>query len=258
MSSGLHAWMLKRDSNAANAALSTYAPRMPWDVFNGQFFQPQIGEHVAIIGPTGKGKTVLMNGILPNYHFIAVFATKPQDDEMERLIRTGGYVRLQRWVSLNPIDHPRRVIWPDATRINSKALQHDVFEDAFGKIFREGGRPKAKPVGWAVAIDELWYVANHIHLADEVKQFLFQGRSIGHTLILATQRPKEVPTAVYDQSTHLFFLRDQNDDNLKRLSEIGSVDSGLVRYAVARLDKFQALYINSVTGEMARTRIPRG
>lgn len=258
MTSGLQTWMLRRDPHAANAALSTYAPRIPWDSFNGGMFAPKVGEHVAIIGPTGKGKTVLMNAILPSYHFVAVFATKPQDVEMERLIRTDGYVRLQQWRSLNPIDFPRRVIWPDATSIGSYRLQQEVFSRAFGQIFREGGRPKDNPVGWALAIDELWYVANFLQLGQEVKTFLFQGRSVGHTLILATQRPKEVPTAVYDQSTHLFFLRDQNDDNLKRLSEIGSVDSGLVRYAVARLDKFQALYINSVTGEMARTRIPRG
>jgi hypothetical protein len=253
------AFHLRRDPDLANAMLATNAPRVPWDVFNGQIFVPKAGEHVAIIGPTGKGKTVLMSRIIPCYHFVALFATKEQDIEMDRIIRQNNFVRLRQWRSLNPIDFPRRAVWPDTARLSTKQadlLQHSVFEDAFGKIYREGGRPKDHPVGWTVAIDELWWIANYLGLDREIKKYLFKARSLGHNLILATQRPKEVPTAVYDQSTHLFFLRDNDDGNLRRLGEIGSVDSGLVRHAVANLDQYQALYINNVTGQMARTRTP--
>jgi hypothetical protein len=232
-------------------------PRVPWDVFNQRVFTPKPGQHAAIIGPTGKGKTTLQNNILPRYMFVAVFATKPQDHTMERLIREGGYVRLQRWRSLNPIDFPRRVIWPDASTLGSKENQRRVFADAFDKIFREGGRPAEAPIGWTLAVDELWYIVNRLGLGDEIKQFLMQGRSLGHSLITATQRPSTVPLEVYDQSTHLFFLRDNDRRNIDRLSEVGTIDSGLVKYAIPRLEPYQALYINNETGNMARTRTPR-
>lgn len=253
------AFHLRRDQELANAMLATNAPRVPWDVFRSTIFRPNPAEHIAIIGPTGKGKTVLLSNIIPAYHFVALFATKPQDKEMDRIIRNGQFVKLQQWRSLNPIDFPRRAIWPDTERLSTaqaRVLQHNVFEDAFGKIFREGGRPKENPIGWTLAIDELWWIANYLRLDEEIKKFLFQSRSLGHNLILATQRPKDVPTAVYDQSTHLFFLRDNDDNNLKRLGEIGSVDSGLVRHIVARLERYQVLYINQVTSRMVRTRTP--
>lgn len=251
----MQAFTLRRDKHAANAALARFAPRMPWDRFYAQF-HPKSGEHIAIVGPTGRGKTEIQNNILPKYHFVAVFATKPQDETMERLIKNGGYTRLQRWRSLNLHDYPRRVIWPDATKLDAQEYQKDVFADALDKIFREGGRPKHNPVGWATAVDELWYFVNMLGLGKQIKMFLFQGRSLGISLILATQRPADVPLEVYDQSTHLFFLRDNDESNIERLAKISSLDSGLVRFIIPRLEDYQALYVNTRTGMMIRTRTP--
>lgn len=255
MSEGVQAYTLRRDKHAANAVLTRFAPRVPWDRFYANF-HPQPGEHLAIIGPTGRGKTEIQNQILPKYHFVAVFATKPIDETMERLIVDGGYTRLQRWRSLNLHDYPRRVIWPDASQLNSQELQKEVFADALDKIFREGGRPKKKPVGWATAVDELWFIVNMLGLGKQIKMFLFQGRSLGISLILATQRPADVPLEVYDQSTHLFFLRDNDDSNIERLAKISSLDSGLVRFIIPRLEDYQTLYVNTRTGKMIRTRTP--
>lgn len=249
---------ITNNGDARQALLATEAPRMPWDRFTENVFRPVPGEHVAIIGPTGQGKTLLQKNVLPKYPFVAAFATKPQDSTMDALIREGGYIRLASWYRLNPIDFPRRVIWPDASRINSRVQQKKVFEDAFAKIFAEAGRPKEAPVGWAIAIDELWYIVNILQLGEEVKVVLLQGRSIGHSMVMATQRPKSVPLEVYDQSTHLFFFRDNDRENLDRLGGIQARDSALVRLAVSNLEQHQVLYINTRTGQMVRTRIPIG
>lgn len=238
------------------AALTQDAPRMPWDTFLSTF-QPKPGEHIGIIGTTGSGKTVLQKNILPLFPFTAVFATKPQDRDMERLIAAGGYTRLFQWVQLNPRDYPRRVIWPKArTASKTKALQRQIFQDAFEKIFLEAGQPKENPVGWAIGIDELWWVANELQLREEIKWFLYQGRSLGHTMILATQKPFYVPSEVYDQSTHLFFFQNNEGRAIQRLGEINARDAALVRYIVARLDKHQVLYVNTATQRMVRTRVP--
>lgn len=245
-----------KDSTDRQAAFASKAPRMPWDRFIQGTFDPVPGEHVAIIGPTGQGKTVLQNSILPFFPFVAVFATKPVDNSMDRLIREGNYIRINKWYSLNPIDSPRRVVWPDARSIHAAEKQREVFADAMEKIFREGGRPAHAPVGWAIAIDELWYFTNILKLQIEVKMILLQGRSLGVSFIAATQRPAWVPLEIYDQSTHLFFFRDNDATNLERIGRINARDRGLIKDIVSDLERHQVLYINTRTGRMARTHAP--
>lgn len=244
------------DAEEWNAALSQEVPRKPWDRF-WHDFDPEPGEHIAILGATGQGKTILQKNILPKFPFVAAFATKPQDRSMDALIEQEGYERIARWARLNPIDHPKRVVWPDATRLDSTDIQTEVFERAFDLIFREGGRPKNKPVGWAIAIDELWYFTNILGLGKQVKLFLFQARSLGESLVAATQRPASVPVEIYSQSTHLFFFQDSDKANLDRLAEINArANPRLMRLTIANLEDHQVLYVNTRNGVMIRTRAP--
>jgi energy-coupling factor transporter ATP-binding protein EcfA2 len=234
--------------NMRQAKLSTDAPRVPWDVFLSEKFRWRQGEHVALIGPTGQGKTTLQTSLLPLHPYVVVFATKPKDESMQRLIRT-GYYPIKRWQQMDPGTYPRRVLWPDAGQLESVANQKVVFHDAFGKIYREGG--------WTIAIDELWYICNMLKLELDVKLYLLQARALGISMLAATQRPAWVPVEVYDQSTHLFFWRDNDENNLKRISGISWRSADLIRSVVSGLERFQVLYINTRTGEMYRTRAPK-
>lgn len=231
------------------ARMSREAPRIPWDVFITHYFRWRQGEHVGLIGPTGQGKTTLLNSLLPLHPYVTVFATKPRDESMEGLIREGGYYPIKRWESLDPKKYPKRVLWPDATSLDSDRVQRQVFHEAFAKIYREGG--------WTVVIDELWFIINKLKLEDDVKTYLLQARALGVSLLAATQRPAWVPLEVYDQSTHLFFWRDNDETNLRRLSGISFRSADLIRSAVSELERFQVLYINTRTGEMIRTRSPK-
>jgi hypothetical protein len=233
--------------NRMLAQLSTQAPRIPWDVFIREELDWRMGEHFALIGPTGQGKTTMMLNLLPLHPYVTVFATKPHDDTMDSLIRQ-GYLKMDRWRSLDPRDYPRRVLWPDARDIRAEERQKGVFKHAFGSIYREGG--------WTVAIDELWYIINALGMSREVKTYLLQARSLGISLLAATQRPAYVPLEIYDQSTHLMFWRDNDERNLARLSGISWRSASFIKSTVADLDMHQVLYINTRTGRMIRTRCP--
>lgn len=233
--------------NAWLAKLGKEIPRVPWDDFTREWLDWRVGEHFALIGPTGQGKTTMLHNLLPFHPFVAVFATKPRDSSMDKLLEE-GYVRVDRWRSLNPEQFPRRVLWPDASTINAIENQKVVFQDAFNRIYREGG--------WTVAVDELWYIINVLGLSREIRVFLLQARALGISLVCATQRPAFVPLEVYDQSTHLMFWRDNDETNLKRISGFASNQAGLVRQTVRSLERFQVLYMNTRTGVMLRTRCP--
>lgn len=230
------------------AKLSTEAPRIPWDEFLGDIFRWAQGEHLAIIGPTGQGKTNLLTNLLPIHPYVVVLATKPKDESMQRLIKT-GYYPIKEWVSLDPKKFPRRVLWPDAMSLSSVQYQREVIHTALERIYREGG--------WTVAVDELWYLAQILRLDMDVKLYLLQARALGISLLVATQRPAWVPLEVYDQSTHLFFMRDNDENNLKRLSGISFRSAGLIKSVIADLDQYQVLYVNTRTGKMLRTRPPK-
>lgn len=230
------------------ARVASDAPRVPWDKFTGSVFRWQRGEHVALLGPTGQGKTFLLRALLPLHPYVVVMATKPRDSVMADLALKNGYQRLERWGSYPVKDMPRRVLWPDATKIDAAAHQKEVFHDAFGRIFREGG--------WTVAIDETWYITNVLKLEMDLRIMLLQGRSLDISMLCATQRPAHVPLEIYDQSTHLFFWRDNDDRNLSRLREINARGGRAIKTIVMNLEMHQVLYINTRTGLMARTRVP--
>lgn len=237
-----------RKDNGLLSILSSTAPRIPWDKFVKNEFRWVPGEHIGLIGPTGQGKTTLMNALLPLRKYVVVFGTKPRDDTMMSLAKQ-GYVIMREWKSIPVTESPRRLLWPDAKQIDSRAKQQEVFGDAFGKIFREGG--------WTIAIDELWYFNNILKFGEEIKLFLLQARSLHISLVLATQRPAWIPLEVYDQSTHLFFWRDNDETNLNRLSGISYRSAGIIRAIVSDLEQHQVLYINTRTGKMLRTRAPK-
>lgn len=214
-----------------------FLPAMDWDQ----------GEHVSICGPTGTGKTYLMNQLTRHRKFVTVFGTKPSggDDTLAKLISDQGYKLITTWSDKPPIikGHGQRlVLWPTYRKITDRHKQKPEFTHAMESMFMEGS--------WCVAIDELMYVYQKLKIRDIVDVLYLQGRSKKVSLCASFQRPRNVSMYCYDQATHLFFFRDNDEENLKRIGGIGSLDAKIIRHTVARLPLKHFLYINSRTGEM--------
>ena len=144
--------------------------------------------------------------------------------------------------------YPRRVIWPKSRELYSQARQQREFQRALEHIYVQGN--------WCVFVDELWYLINILKMQEEVKVYLLQARSNGISLVCCSQRPAWVPVELFDQSSHLFFYRDNDERNLKTIAGISWLSAKLVQSLVARLDRYQFLYVNTRTGEMYRSTAP--
>lgn len=224
-------------------------PEVDWDTFYNSLVWMQ-GEHMAMIGPTGRGKTNLSMLLLPLRTYVTVFATKPQDDSLDLYVDAFGYKKLTEWQpKLSAEKYPRRILWPDARSLkNSQKNQERVFGPALDDIFGQGS--------WCVYLDELWWMSYILPFKTEVKIYLQQGRSLGLSLVCATQRPAWVPLEIFDQSTHLFFWADNDKANLDRISGIGGFDSLKIRACIQTLRPYEVLYINTRDHTMSRVFPP--
>lgn len=221
-------------------------PHLDWDSFDSQFRWKQ-GEHVTLVGPTGLGKTTLATTILPRRDYTIVFATKKRDPLITKL-RNAGYERVTDADGIHTAISKKFILAPPLGSGSPKALENQrvEFRKALETAFRQGN--------WTIYLDEARYICDFLGLSSYCELLWQQGRSLGTTLVAGTQRPVRVPLTAYDQATHLFFWRENDDRNLKTIGGLGGTDSKVIRTRVPMLDLHQVLYLNTRSGKMVTTK----
>lgn len=244
---------------ARQAPPDTLAPVLTWEDFRRYVFDWRQSQHVALIGPTESGKSTLQYGILPMRKYVTFFATKPRDRTLDQFAAQAGYQRIETWPPtrgryskriVTADEMPRRMLWPDATQMSDEAMdnQRRVFTTAFHDIYGSGS--------WCTVWDEFWMMCNILGMEKQARIMLQQARSNDISFVVGAQRPSRIPLEVFDQTTHLFFWRDNDEANLKRMGGIGWMSANEIRYFVANLEPYQVLYINTRRGWMYRTTAP--
>lgn len=232
-----------------DAALSTDAPRVPWNVFLQRFYWEQ-GEHIGLIGRTGSGKTNLLQHLLPLRTYVAIASLKRHDESMDRIIAS-GYEKFTRWPGpFAEVGAPRRVIWPSGSKSIKESIRQEqtIFEQMWNAALDEGG--------WTLVSDEGAIFKEKYNMEPELKEVWFSGRSSHVSQVIATQRPSGVPLAIYTQSDHLFYWQMNDERDLDRAAGTNSVNKPLMREILKTLAQFEVLYVNAQTGKMMRTIPP--
>lgn len=236
------------------------APIITWDDFQSYVLDWRQNQHLGAVGPTEQGKTNLIYHLLQQRTYVVYMAIKVKDDTLTAFAKRGGYKRIETWPPmrkrlgrrarpLTPEEMPRRLLWPDAHDLDSEARQTVEFDKALRDIYAAGG--------WCTVLDDFWYMAHILGFEKAAKKFLMNARSNDIPMVLAAQRPAgNRLVEMFDQTTHLFFFRDNDEPNLKRISGVGSLSSRAIQGFVANLDRYQALYINTRNGVMYRTTAP--
>lgn len=162
--------------------MTTLAPQitapLPW----------LLGEHVAIIGDTGTGKTYLTSKLIEARRYVVMLALK--DDKT--LKQFHGFTTAKRADKLEDVKHERILLKPRYERQGFEAA------DMLERVWRHGN--------WTVVIDELWY-AERLGLTTWIDRLLTQGRSKNISVVVGMQRPAFVSRFAISQCTHLFSFR---------------------------------------------------
>jgi len=180
------------------------------------------GQHVAIIGPTGGGKTNLAVQIMALRRYVLALDAKGGDSTL----LLSGYQRIPDWP-------PRPRYWWQRNHIRegiaegkpARLIVGKVPErmDDFPALFRtlkktmEGAFAEG---GWTVYCDELQLMADMGSLDKEVERLLIAARDRNISVVTSYQAPAWVPTAASRQAVWIILYRTRDRDVIDKLARI--------------------------------------
>lgn len=233
---------------------------MPWDNFLRWFGRNwYAGEHVILLGPAGRGKTYLASRILPLRRYVVAIDIKGGKDPSLSLDRLDGFRNTSSWPhpkerQLVKTGEPLRLrLAPPNGRPTDLPAMRSTVRDCLNDVYIRGG--------WSVYLDECRVVVDPragMGLGREVENLILVKRFEGVSVITASQAPRWIPHAAYDQSVHAFFWRNRDREVVKRLAEIaGGIDRREIESAVASLGFHEVLYVGGKRERMIRTEVDR-
>ena len=193
-----------------------------WEQFARMFKRAhRQGEHVAIVGQTGSGKSVLGVSLckviatrkgkdgLPAR--VVVLGTKPRDDTLSAL----GWPVVKKWPPSYGQEHC--IVWPRGGDPDTAAKrQAQVFRPLLNAIYHEGGQ--------TVNIDEASYfedpLPDGLGLKTTMGQYWSNARANKLTLIGATQRPRNVTRLMWSEPSWVCIFAPDDEDDWRRVAEL--------------------------------------
>lgn len=227
----------------------------------GARWQP--GDHMTLIGPTGRGKSTLMSQMLPHaqHDSIIILSPKGADPTYSKLglgvkqwpPKQDFWDRLSEVFAGVPDRHAARpVIW--RVEVPIKSLQDfERVADAYRKVLQSMiERPQNPPDSIAVILDDSRMISDpkQLNLGSLVVGNLLVARSKRVSLVNNYQAPRWVPREGLDQGTQILMWRNRDRDVVRRLGEIGDLDLDLIRSGLAGLDYYECLWIDGRSDEV--------
>lgn len=208
---------------------------MRWSQFAEMFrkrWEP--GQHVALIGPTGVGKSTLAVNILPLRRYVVVLDLKGGDSTV-RTLQKKGFKRISTWPPPKRLwreaeeGQPLRlIVGPELREISDRPKQIEVFRSSLQSMYAQGG--------WTVYVDELQVAAERMKLGEEISELLVAGRDRGLSLVSSYQRPANVPRAASEMATWVAVWYTRDVDTVNRLAEMVGRPKPEIRGAIRGLE----------------------
>jgi hypothetical protein len=218
----------------------------------GDAWQP--GQHVALIGPTGEGKSTFAGGILGLRKWVLALDPKGEDDTLAKT----GYKRLTRWPPPGR-DRDRIAAGQPARYIIGGSTSTRDEMTSLEKLMRQAVEGCRAEGGWTIYADEFQLLADRrmYALADEIETLLISARSRGTSVVTAFQAPAWVPKAATRQATFTMVWPTGARDMIKVVAEAMGRPWKELCAAVDELPSYHALVIpKRIRAPMVLTRAP--
>ena len=232
------------------------------------------GQHVSLLGPTGRGKSTLMAQLLPlasSHEQAVIMAPKGRDPAFAALGR-----HTSRWPPKRPLgplgifqnhdDKPRPEIWRlEIPPIKPSGGSPQAQEEAVARYFRTMrglfasvlagamARPEQPKDSQVIILDDSRILSDpkQMNLGMLVTANMMIGRSKKVSVVNNIQAPRWVPRELLDQATHVLIWRNRDKDVVKRLAEIsGEFEPKWIEEEIANLDYHEALWIDGAADEV--------
>lgn len=227
-----------------------------WDMFLAWFkdeWKP--GAHVALIGPTGEGKSTFAVGILSQRKWVLALDPKGEDETLT----ASGYQRITAWPPSGKIrdaiaeGKPARLIVGGSTRTREDMQRlEDLMLRAVEGVRAEGG--------WTIYADEFQLLADRrmYGLDKEIERLLIAARSRGTSVVTAFQAPAWVPKAGTRQATFVVMWPTRDRVMIKTVGEAMGRQWHELAEAVDELPPYHVLVIpKRIRAPLVLTHAPK-
>lgn len=188
------------------------------------------GEHIAVLGPTGSGKTWVARELVMLRRYVVVLAVKREDATLKQY---KGFHITRRWPDL--YGNERVIFWPKMETLADLDKQRGAIATMLDNVYLAGG--------WCVDLDDMSYLCEHLGLRTPLVTLLNQGRSSGISAVPICTRPRRVPLEAFNQCTRVMIFRLHDDEEVRRAAQIAGIGYDALLGWLRGLEKYEFLSI---------------
>ena len=204
------------------------------------------GEHVALIGPTGEGKTNVAAQFMRMRKYVLALDPKGGDTTLALLESRFGFQRITSWPPPREVYDKMEEGHPAHLIVGGRVSKLSDFKEKLAPLFDRAIAGAFEQKGWTVYIDELQIAADRrmMNLMSNIELMLIASRDRFVSMVTSYQRPANVPKTASNQATWLVIYHTRDRDTVDTIAHMMGRPKDEVRGVVGELPKHCIVIVN--------------